>query len=72
VGDVKSSYNVLLPGDAPSSALMATRMADRHAGDIGLGMGLTRGWMTLRGDYGYVFSKRYQDQQASITASWKF
>jgi hypothetical protein len=50
VGDVMSSYNVMLPG-SPTSALMATRMADRHAGDIGLGFGLTRGTTTFRFDY---------------------
>ncbi|MCL2709681.1 MAG: autotransporter-associated beta strand repeat-containing protein [Planctomycetaceae bacterium] len=71
VGDVSSSYNVWLPG-SPTSALMATRAADRHAGDIGLGVGFTRGWRTIRGDYGYMFSQHHQNQYASLSASWKF
>jgi hypothetical protein len=71
VGDVVSSYNVSMPGST-SSALMATKMADRHAGDIGLGFGLTRGATTLRFDYGYMFSQHYQDQYGSATARWQF
>jgi len=71
VGMVRSQYGVMLPG-SPTSALMTTRMTDRHAGDIGLGMGFTRGWTTLRGDYGYMFSQHHGDQYVSVTGSWKF
>jgi hypothetical protein len=71
VGDVVSSYDVILPG-SPTSALMATRMTDRHAGDIGLGFGLTRGATTFHFDYGYMFSQHHQDQYGSVTARWQF
>ena len=71
IGDVSTDYNVWMPG-SPVSALMATRATDRHTGDLGLGLGFTRGWTTFRGDYGYMFSKHHQNQFASLTASWQF
>ena len=71
VGAVGSNYDVILPG-SPTSAFMVTRMADRHAGDIGLGAGLTRGWTTLRLDYGYMFSEHHSDQYVSVLGRWRF
>jgi autotransporter-associated beta strand protein len=71
VGSVSADYNTLLIG-SPTSALMATRMTDRHAGDIGLGFGWTRDAITLRGDYGYMFGEHYSDQYVSASATWKF
>jgi len=73
VGDVSTNYNVWLPG-SPTSALMATRAANRHAGDIGLGLSWNcySGRFTLRGDYGYMFSRNYQNQHLSLMGVWRF
>ncbi|MDR1269479.1 MAG: hypothetical protein LBK82_08140 [Planctomycetaceae bacterium] len=71
VGSVSAEYNTFLVG-SPNSALMATRMTDRHAGDIGLGFGWSRNNVTLRGDYGYMFGEHYNDQYLNASASWKF
>jgi hypothetical protein len=71
VGRVSTDYNTWLTG-SPDSALMSTRMTDRHAGDIGLGFGWTRQTVSLRGDVGYLFAKHYGDLTVSASASWKF
>ena len=73
VGDVSAKYDVWLTG-SPTSALMATRMSDRHAGDIGLALNWINycGHTTIRIDYGYMFSKNYQDHSLSLTGIWKF
>jgi hypothetical protein len=71
VGGVNAEYNTYLTG-SPDSALMATRMTDRHAGDIGLGFGWTQQAVVLRGDVGYLFSEHYSDLTVSASASWKF
>jgi hypothetical protein len=71
VGGVRADYNTFLTG-SPNSALMATRMTDRNAGDIGFGFGWKRDNVTLRGDYGYMFGKHYSDQYLNVSASWEF
>jgi uncharacterized protein with beta-barrel porin domain len=68
---VSAEYNTYLTG-SPNSALTATRMTDRHAGDVGLGFGWARDNVTLRGDYGYMFGEHYSDQYLNASASWKF
>jgi hypothetical protein len=71
VGAVSSDYNTWLTG-SPTSALMSTRMTDRHAGDIGLGFGWARQTVSLRGDVGYLFAEHYGDLTVSGSATWKF
>ena len=73
VGDVSSKYDVWLTG-SPTSALMATRMADRHSCDFGVGLGWSCrcGCTMLRGDYGYMFGQNYRDQYISVMGIWKF
>jgi hypothetical protein len=71
IGAVSSDYNTWLTG-SPTSALMSTRMTDRHAGDLGLGFGWTRQAVSLRGDVGYLFAEHYGDLTVSGSASWKF
>ncbi|MGL4943045.1 MAG: autotransporter-associated beta strand repeat-containing protein [Thermoguttaceae bacterium] len=71
VADVGTGYNTFMTG-SPTAALMATRMADRHAGSAGFGLGWTRGRMTLTGDYDFMFSQHYQTHLASFAAGYKF
>ncbi len=71
VGDVDSNYDVWMTG-SPASALMATRMTDRNAGDLGVGLGWNRGWTNIRGDFGYLFSECHQDMYYSVMFGWKF
>ncbi|MDR0611106.1 MAG: autotransporter-associated beta strand repeat-containing protein [Planctomycetaceae bacterium] len=72
VGGVSADYNTWLIGSPNNSALMSTRMTDRHAGDIGLGFGWTRQAVSLRGDVGYLFAEHYGDLTVSGSATWKF
>jgi hypothetical protein len=71
VGDIGSNYQTWMTG-SPASALMATKMTDRNAGDIGLGYSWTRRAVSLRGDVGYLFSEHYGDLSVSATGVWKF
>jgi hypothetical protein len=71
VGGIGANYSTHLVG-SPNSALMATRMTDRHAGDIGLGFGWKKRDVSLRGDIGYIFSEHYGDLSISVSGSWKF
>jgi hypothetical protein len=71
IGGVTAKYNTFLIG-SPSSALMATKMTDRSAGDIGLGFSWKNHDTKIRSDVGYLFSKHYSDLSVSVTAEWRF
>ena len=71
LADVGTGYNVHMTG-SPASALMTTHFADRHAGEVGTGLGWTRGQITIAGDYSFMFSQHYQTQTASLTGTYRF
>jgi hypothetical protein len=71
IGDINATYNTFLIG-SPNSALMSTRMADRSAGNIGLGFGWSRRAVSLRCDVGYMFAEHFGDLTVATSASWKF
>jgi hypothetical protein len=72
VGGTNANYNTYLAG-SPNSALMATKMTDRNAGDIGLGFSWrNRKGVTIKSDVGYLFSKHYGELTVSANAEWKF
>lgn len=71
IGDVATGYKTWTTG-SPASALLGSSMTDRHAGELGVSMGWTRGNVTLTGDYGYMFSKHHQNQFVSLSGVWKF
>jgi autotransporter-associated beta strand protein len=71
LADVGTGYNVGMTG-SPSTALMTAHITDRHAGEVGVGLGIARGQVTVAGDYGFMFSQHYQRQAASLTVAYRF
>lgn len=69
--DVVSDYDVWTVG-SPVSALMSGAIADRHAGDVGAGLGWDCGPWAVRGDFGYLFSERHRNLYAALGASVRF
>ncbi len=71
VADVVANYDTWITASNTPAPLSAS-IADRHVGDLGLGIGWTEGFTTISGNYGFIFSENRQSQFVSLNGLWKF
>jgi len=71
VADVGVRYDTWFVGSG-SPASMRSTMTDRHAGDLGIGIGWTEGMVTISGNYGFLFSEHRHNHFVSLAGLWQF